>query len=181
MTPETTSAKTAGTLAKKGNPVYIIALTMVATLGGLLFGYDTAVVNGAEQSLVELFITKMLDPANHAYAVTMISEYRILLAISIFVVVTIISAQVVRLLGVKKGAITVGVMFLLVILWAVRFLSKAIPTDQAELQATADVLKGFVVACALICLLYTSDAADDLLCVDLGARRIINTKPTREP
>jgi len=150
MTPETTSAKTAGTLAKKGNPVYIIALTMVATLGGLLFGYDTAVVNGAEQSLVELFITKMLDPANHAYAVTIISEYRILLAISIFVVVTIISAQVVRLLGVKKGAITVGVMFLLVILWAVRFLSKAIPTDQAELQATADVLKGFVVACALI-------------------------------
>ena len=25
-----------------------------------------------------------------------------------------------------------------------------------------------------ICLLYTSDAADDLLCVDLGGRRIIN-------
>ena len=33
-----------------------------------------------------------------------------------------------------------------------------------------------------ICLLYTSDAADDLLCVDLGGRRIIkkknNTKKT---
>src|SRR5450756_3221113 len=26
------------------------------------------------------------------------------------------------------------------------------------------------------CLLYTSDAADDLLCVDLGGRRIIKTK-----
>ena len=26
------------------------------------------------------------------------------------------------------------------------------------------------------CLLYTSDAADDLLCVDLGGRRIITTK-----
>src|SRR5450756_3245946 len=26
-----------------------------------------------------------------------------------------------------------------------------------------------------ICLLYTSDAADDLLCVDLGGRRIIKT------
>ena len=26
------------------------------------------------------------------------------------------------------------------------------------------------------CLLYTSDAADDLLCVDLGGRRIINKK-----
>ena len=26
------------------------------------------------------------------------------------------------------------------------------------------------------CLLYTSDAADDLLCVDLGGRRIIKKK-----
>ena len=29
---------------------------------------------------------------------------------------------------------------------------------------------------ALCCLLYTSDAADDLLCVDLGGRRIIQKK-----
>ena len=29
---------------------------------------------------------------------------------------------------------------------------------------------------ARICLLYTSDAADDLLCVDLGGRRIIKKK-----
>ena len=28
----------------------------------------------------------------------------------------------------------------------------------------------------LACLLYTSDAADDLLCVDLGGRRIIKKK-----
>ena len=29
------------------------------------------------------------------------------------------------------------------------------------------------------CLLYTSDAADDLLCVDLGGRRIITKKKTK--
>ena len=29
---------------------------------------------------------------------------------------------------------------------------------------------------AICCLLYTSDAADDLLCVDLGGRRIIKKK-----
>ena len=29
------------------------------------------------------------------------------------------------------------------------------------------------------CLLYTSDAADDLLCVDLGGRRIIKKKKNR--
>ena len=31
------------------------------------------------------------------------------------------------------------------------------------------------------CLLYTSDAADDLLCVDLGGRRIIKKKNTHSP
>src|SRR5680860_1892254 len=32
----------------------------------------------------------------------------------------------------------------------------------------------------LICLLYTSDAADDLLCVDLGGRRIIKKKTNKK-
>ena len=32
----------------------------------------------------------------------------------------------------------------------------------------------------IICLLYTSDAADDLLCVDLGGRRIIKKKKKNE-
>ena len=31
-----------------------------------------------------------------------------------------------------------------------------------------------------ICLLYTSDAADDLLCVDLGGRRIIKKKKSHQ-
>ena len=31
-----------------------------------------------------------------------------------------------------------------------------------------------------LCLLYTSDAADDLLCVDLGGRRILSKKLKRE-
>ena len=31
---------------------------------------------------------------------------------------------------------------------------------------------------SITCLLYTSDAADDLLCVDLGGRRIIKKKNT---
>ena len=40
----------------KGNKLYIIALTLVATLGGLLFGYDTAVISGTVESLRVFFI-----------------------------------------------------------------------------------------------------------------------------
>src|SRR5680860_1910745 len=39
---------------------------------------------------------------------------------------------------------------------------------------------GYSTARYLSCLLYTSDAADDLLCVDLGGRRIIKKKKKKK-
>ena len=40
----------------KHNRLYVVAITFVATLGGLLFGYDTAVISGAEKSIQAFLI-----------------------------------------------------------------------------------------------------------------------------
>jgi SP family xylose:H+ symportor-like MFS transporter len=41
--------------AHKGSNSYIFGITLVATIGGLLFGYDTAVISGAVDSLKTFF------------------------------------------------------------------------------------------------------------------------------
>ena len=38
-----------------GSSAYLISIVMVAVLGGLLFGYDTAVISGAEKGLQAFF------------------------------------------------------------------------------------------------------------------------------
>ncbi len=41
--------------SQKGSVAYLIGIVMVAVIGGLLFGYDTAVISGAEKGLQEFF------------------------------------------------------------------------------------------------------------------------------
>lgn len=41
------------------NKLYLIGITFVATLGGLLFGYDTAVISGAEKSIQAFLIDQL--------------------------------------------------------------------------------------------------------------------------
>ena len=41
---------------QKANKSYLIGIVMVAVQGGLLFGYDTAVISGAEKGFQAFFI-----------------------------------------------------------------------------------------------------------------------------
>ena len=40
---------------EKGSKAYLFSIVLVAVLGGLLFGYDTAVISGAEKGLQAFF------------------------------------------------------------------------------------------------------------------------------
>ncbi|SFE94012.1 D-xylose transporter XylE [Sunxiuqinia elliptica] len=57
---------------KGQNTLYIVAITLVATLGGLLFGYDTAVISGAEKS-IQAYLINGLGLSSWAHGATISS------------------------------------------------------------------------------------------------------------
>ena len=56
------------------------------------------------------------------------------------------------------------------VVWAIK--NGRVKSDLIDVETTGVTIPTLLQAC----LLYTSDAADDLLCVDLGGRRIIKKK-----
>ncbi len=137
---------------KKGQSRYITMLTIVATLGGLLFGYDTAVVNGAEKSLVEFYISKALNPSFYDYAVALITQHKILVTVVLYLVVVIISGQIIRLLGTRKGGLISGILLLILTVYSFFYHAQQMPVagDTEGLKSIADSAKGFVISSALI-------------------------------
>lgn len=91
---------------KERNMLYITAITLVATLGGLLFGYDTAVISGAEKSVQNYLITP-LGLGSLAHGATISS------ALIGCIIGGIISGLLASRLGRKKSLMVAAVLFFL--------------------------------------------------------------------
>src|SRR5659263_252565 len=57
---------------------------------------------------------------------------------------------------------------------------RSTPSSLHDLSTLKGLISTTTIAMTRSCLLYTSDAADDLLCVDLGGRRIIKKKKKKK-
>jgi SP family xylose:H+ symportor-like MFS transporter len=97
------------------NP-YVVLLTLIATLGGLLFGYDTAVINGAVDSLKSYFVDpRFADLANPAQANAANSLLGFVVSSALIgcIIGGLIGGWVSTNIGRKRGLVVAAVLFLI--------------------------------------------------------------------
>ena len=109
----------------KHNKYFIYVITLVATLGGLLFGYDTAVISGAEKSIQEFLITSQ-GLSSFLHGITVSS------ALIGCIIGGALSGLISSRFGRKKALIIAGVLFLLSALGSANpeflFFEKGVPS-----------------------------------------------------
>jgi SP family xylose:H+ symportor-like MFS transporter len=93
----------------KGSTSLVTGVTFVATLGGLLFGYDTAVISGAVSSIDANFI----DPQHLAEtARSSLSGWTVSSALFGCIIGALIAGWVSNAIGRKGGMLVAGALFL---------------------------------------------------------------------
>src|SRR5215469_4460689 len=94
--------------AARSNTALVMALTIAATLGGLLFGYDTAVISGATDAITHNFVEPRHLSEGDA---NFLSGLAISIALLGCVVGAAIAGPISTRIGRKAGLLIAGVLF----------------------------------------------------------------------
>ncbi len=124
--------------------LYVLSITLVAALGGLLFGYDTAVVSGAVKAIHEFFVVPLTLNIEEAQSV--MTGYRITIFVTVIVVGLAVSGMLIKLFGWKKGVSISAGLFIVAAIVMIRQFSASIDVS----GDSANALTGFAVSSALI-------------------------------
>ncbi|WP_315264892.1 D-xylose transporter XylE [Tannerella forsythia] len=92
---------------ENGSKVYLFSIVLVAVIGGLLFGYDTAVISGAEKGIQAFFMGANFEYTDTMHGITSSS------ALIGCILGSAISGFLASRLGRKQSLLVAGVLFLL--------------------------------------------------------------------
>jgi SP family xylose:H+ symportor-like MFS transporter len=125
---------------------FVLLLTFVASLGGLLFGYDTAVISGTTGALQEFFVNSMFRDA--ALASKIIAEFKIV-SVLCFAIVDIIFISLLFSLFNKDLVRTSFWGTILTALLGIIVYDQYLSQGGQINEGLANSIKGFVISSAL--------------------------------
>lgn len=127
-----------------GNKWFIVAITFTATLGGLLFGYDTAVISGTVKSLDKFFIERLTYDLFYAECVA--NQYKVVVSLSWLIIAVIFTGMIFRMFD-RIKAIRIAASIILVFIAIIFiYIEQEVKIDQTMINS----IKGFTVSSALI-------------------------------
>lgn len=142
-------------MEQKHSLSFVILVTFVATLGGLLFGYDTAVISGTTSALKSFFIdpffvdpnAKELVVKDPVAAMLLIHEYRITIAFCAVIIGLLLSYFLYKMYSQTKASIFTAIMF--IVGGAIIYNQYFATTPVLDLSM-ANSIRGFVISSALV-------------------------------
>ena len=142
-------------MEQKHSLSFVILVTFVATLGGLLFGYDTAVISGTTSALKSFFIdpffvdpnAKELIVKDPAAAMLLIHEYRVTIAFCAVIVGLLLSYFLYKMYSQAKATIFSALMF---IIGGIIIYNQYFATTPTLDLSMANSIRGFVISSALV-------------------------------
>lgn len=151
-------------LSNKISTSSIYLITAVASLGGLLFGYDTAVISGAVGALQDFFISALEQDSVNASAA--IFEFKVIITLCTLVILLLSSSFIFRF---YKRSTALAIVIAVFILGGAFYYFQFLTLPDVLTENLKNAILGFMISSALVgCII--GAAAGDRIANSIGRR-----------